>query len=1165
LALVQPLPRSVGEAAESSARSPFEQLDDRIRAGDARGLIVVRVADAGDALAIAGHVERRCRSLGRTVARSAHARVESGWRDVARRLGIEPVPHDPSETARAIARRTEPGRGVVITTLLDAQSWDTAVSDALAKEIDTTLVVVIGDSSVAPYGEAAVELPARLDEAGLTCWWDAVAEQQCRDRGGVLTELERWLEHAAAQPPVMVDPEALQPASRELLGRLQLGRRAWPLRELAALGDAEALAPLVAAGLVESRDGLLAVRDGAVAVPGIDPIAVAAELERHFETDPWAFARAAELYASGGAAERAERAMAQSLGLAADADSRFSLWRRWAAVVEALPEEAGQLARVNGAELALDLGDVEVALEWAERASGAEPRVRAAFVLGRAALARGDLVSADAALSRALSLAERDRAMRLEVLSVIAEVRYAGGELDTAEQIANEVVQAASDARVRLSARNLLGKLLLARGRWSEADQHFAVDACEAACSADLVSELRARLNRAIALLSSGAAEQARALLEQVLATGELRGEPRAVAFALTNLAVLAIERHEYAHALELSERAIALRRRLGDRLGFVRTVQNVVELRLRLGLVDQADQALRFGRNALGPGVPPARLCGLALCAARIHLERGHTLEAEREVRAALRMVAGASNADKVGECHRIAARVALEDGLTARAEAELSAARAAIVDAYAKAEVALLEALIARAAGRSGLDLAETAVETARAAGDDELAREAHVLAAEIALAEQDQPTAAEHVAAAAALRNEIAQGLGAALREAYLGRRDMLRLARLERATQQPEPLSEPISLPPPSPAAPRAPLSYVGRHPRVVSLLDSARRVARTNATVLICGESGTGKELVSELLHAASERASGPLVKVNCAALVETLLLSELFGHEKGAFTGAASRKRGRFERANGGTLFLDEIGDISPRTQVALLRVLEERTIERVGGSAPLPVDVRIVCATNRDLRLLVEAGQFRQDLYYRLCGITLEVPPLRERVSDLPLVCDALLARIARERKETQKKLAPDALELLARHRWPGNVRELENALRAATLFADGESVTALDLVEHVEALRKAASEPAPISRIDARNSSAPPAPLTEPMLGDQDGPASGVAYREIRGGVSLSDLKRNIERDCIAKALEETQGNITRAATLLGMKRPRLSQLVKQYGLLDSDEEES
>jgi transcriptional regulator with GAF, ATPase, and Fis domain len=312
-------------------------------------------------------------------------------------------------------------------------------------------------------------------------------------------------------------------------------------------------------------------------------------------------------------------------------------------------------------------------------------------------------------------------------------------------------------------------------------------------------------------------------------------------------------------------------------------------------------------------------------------------------------------------------------------------------------------------------------------------------------------------------------------------------------------------------------------------------------------------------LIAELVHNASRRSSGPLVKVNCAALVESLLLSELFGHEKGSFTGATSRRRGRFERASGGTLFLDEIGDISPRTQVALLRVLEERRIERVGGTASIPVDVRIVCATNRDLKKMVEAGQFREDLYYRLAGIALEIPALRERSNDLPQLVDALLVRVAKEREEACKSVSPEALQLIVRYRWPGNVRELENALRAASLFSDGEVIGVSDLVEHVEALRRVASEPSIAPPESVRRSTLPPASemLRDLSDGGQD-PVSSVVYREIRhGGTSLSDLKRNIEKECIARALAETGGNITRAASLLGMKRPRLSQLVKQYEL--------
>jgi DNA-binding NtrC family response regulator len=244
--------------------------------------------------------------------------------------------------------------------------------------------------------------------------------------------------------------------------------------------------------------------------------------------------------------------------------------------------------------------------------------------------------------------------------------------------------------------------------------------------------------------------------------------------------------------------------------------------------------------------------------------------------------------------------------------------------------------------------------------------------------------------------------------------------------------------------------------------------------------------------------------------------------------------------------------------------------VLEERTIERVGGSRPIPVDVRIVCATNRDLRAMVERGEFREDLYYRLSGLTLEALPLRERSSDLPCVCEALLGRIARERSAAAKRIASDALELLARHRWPGNVRELENALRAASLFADGDCIEVVDLVEHVEVLRKLAAEPfsSPSAALDVAQRGAanlPPPARCAVQVDTADAAVcvSGAAYDEIRAsGVSLSELKRQIERECIAQALTETGGNITRAAAVLGMKRPRLSQLVKQYGLLEDDE---
>src|SRR5262249_22465545 len=295
------------------------------------------------------------------------------------------------------------------------------------------------------------------------------------------------------------------------------------------------------------------------------------------------------------------------------------------------------------------------------------------------------------------------------------------------------------------------------------------------------------------------------------------------------------------------------------------------------------------------------------------------------------------------------------------------------------------------------------------------------------------------------------------------AFLARSDILTLSRLQALICEPAPSQDDPSPRSQRPlrAAVSAPRELVGDDPAIRGLLAAIKKVARSSSTVLVRGESGTGKELVAEAVHRASDRVNGPLITVNCAALVETLLLSELFGHEKGAFTGAFARRRGRFELAEGGTLFLDEIGDISPRTQVALLRVLQDRTFERVGGVTPLRANVRIVCATHRDLAAMVARGEFREDLYYRLRGVVLEVPALRYRLADLPHLAEAILEVVASERSTKVKRLSPSALDGLCRHPWPGNVRELENALRAAALFAETDVIDLSDLATNVVNLR--------------------------------------------------------------------------------------------------------
>ena len=369
-----------------------------------------------------------------------------------------------------------------------------------------------------------------------------------------------------------------------------------------------------------------------------------------------------------------------------------------------------------------------------------------------------------------------------------------------------------------------------------------------------------------------------------------------------------------------------------------------------------------------------------------------------------------------------------------------------------------------------------------------------------------------------------------------------------------------------------------IPLIGRSPAMQDVYRALARLMPIDLTVMINGESGTGKELVARALHDYGKRKNGPFVAINMAAIPKDLIESELFGHEKGAFTGALTRSSGRFEQAEGGTLFLDEIGDISPRTQVALLRVLQERTFERVGGTTPIHANVRVVCATHRNLAAMVERGEFREDLYYRLCGVVLEVPALRQRLGDLPDLARHLLERVALERGEAVRTLSRDAVELMARHKWQGNVRELENVLRSLSLFCEGTTITSSDLVAHHECFAELASR-----RAEVRAFPAPPPTLRESIppeleaIDEDDAPLSTVvlpvgaedpssateaAYAHVRGGkASLFDLKRQIERDCILLALKETGGNITRAATLLGMKRPRLSQLVKQYQLASEE----
>ena len=314
--------------------------------------------------------------------------------------------------------------------------------------------------------------------------------------------------------------------------------------------------------------------------------------------------------------------------------------------------------------------------------------------------------------------------------------------------------------------------------------------------------------------------------------------------------------------------------------------------------------------------------------------------------------------------------------------------------------------------------------------------------------------------------------------------------------------------------------------LGRSPLLRDALTRAAQVAPTESTVLVTGESGTGKELVARAIHHASARADGPFVAVNCAALPDTLLESELFGHERGAFTGADRQKPGRFELAAGGTLFLDEIGDLSAAVQVKLLRVLQEREFQRVGGTATLKADVRLITATNRDLTAEMAAGRFRTDLFYRLSVFNVHLPPLRERGDDVLLLADYFIRTLGAKMGKGDLTLSRDACEVLRRHPWPGNIRELQNAIERSLITSEGTLVTAAHL-----AIPAAAQPVASPPQAAPEPSAAPPPPTDAPG--------------------SLQDL----ERAAIREALQRTHGHKSRAAALLGLTRFQLYTRLKRY----------
>jgi two-component system response regulator HydG len=307
------------------------------------------------------------------------------------------------------------------------------------------------------------------------------------------------------------------------------------------------------------------------------------------------------------------------------------------------------------------------------------------------------------------------------------------------------------------------------------------------------------------------------------------------------------------------------------------------------------------------------------------------------------------------------------------------------------------------------------------------------------------------------------------------------------------------------------------NIIGRGPAMRTLFETMALVSPSEATVLIFGESGTGKELIANAIHQNSPRKERPFIKVNCAALPETLLESELFGHEKGAFTGAVARKQGRFQLAHKSSVFLDEIAEMAPTTQAKILRVLQEREFEPLGSTQTIKVDTRVIAATNKNLEEQIKAGRFREDLYYRLNVVSLEVPPVRERREDISLLADFFLKRYAEKNQRIFKGFTPRAMDLMMRYDWPGNVREIENVVERAVIMARGEMVT----------------------------------PAEFPDILQQLDPEFKATYVDLSPGRTLKE----VEKDMIIRTLEETGGNRTHAAKILGISRRTLQLKLKEY----------
>jgi len=623
-------------------------------------------------------------------------------------------------------------------------------------------------------------------------------------------------------------------------------------------------------------------------------------------------------------------------------------------------------------------------------------------------------------------------------------------------------------------------------------------------------------------------------MLQENLATCEADGEWFGVAIAQLNLGVAYEELERFAAAEHFHVQAIELLERLERPVNLIGALSSLGDLALHLGELRRSRRLLERARDLAESKSLGYEHAFATMRLASVAIERRRLGQAEAGIHEAETWFsANAHHGDRARALLvRIQLELARDNGETAANLLETLETLESVNEPRIALEALLLEAetLLKLEEPSRAVLVAQDAMDAASALGMQEPLIRAHGLAGRAAWNEGIPEDAQAHCTRATVLLNTLKDEVPLAKRERFLRRSVFKPLSLLKTALMNAS-VEAPVKtapIPPPDVNRPHPLRTLLGSSPLLEKTLSHAQRFAALDAPVLIRGESGTGKDLLAEALHHLSPLRKGPLVRVNAAALADSLLESELFGHERGAFTGAERQRKGAFETAHGGMLFLDEIGDISSRAQKMLLRVLETGRFQRVGGNREICVNVRVVCATHRNLEEAVTRKEFRLDLYHRISALTVTMPALRERAEDIPILAHHFLSELnTAHQREVQ--FAPSTLRALNRHAWPGNVRELQHAIQRAFHLSEGDVLrdSGVDGQGGMQAPTKSSASVAP-------------------SLGET--------------GLSLDDAKRDLEIRLIREALERTDGNITHAARLLQMSRPRLSQKSREYGIREA-----